>query len=118
MLGCIMSPSIQATDITKDEALNAIFFEQADEFIKLANQLCQTGKNTQEQRSKVSAAMLFATTRFNTWVAANNFKDGNDMRQAKEQVMQYLMQQFQMMLEDHFDEYCDQFDTYMRFKKD
>ena len=61
--------------------------------------------------------MLFGTARFNTWVAANNFKDGNEMRDAKEQVMSYLLQQFQMMLEDNFDEYCDQFENYLRFRK-
>ncbi len=61
--------------------------------------------------------MLFAAARFNTWVAANNFKDGNEMREAKEQVMSYLIQQFQMMLEDNFDEYCEQFENYLRFRK-
>ncbi|MFI7807919.1 DUF3144 domain-containing protein, partial [Acinetobacter baumannii] len=71
----------------------------------------------QELRGQVSAAMLFATARFNTWVAANNFKDGNEMRDAKDQVMSYLLQQFQMMLEDNFDEYCEQFDNYLRFRK-
>ena len=70
-----------------------------------------------ELRGQVSAAMLFATARFNTWVAANNFKDGNEMRDAKDQVMSYLLQQFQMMLEDNFDEYCEQFDNYLRFRK-
>jgi hypothetical protein len=39
------------------------------------------------------------------------------MRDAKEQVMSYLLQQFQMMLEDNFDEYCEQFENYLRFRK-
>ena len=46
-----------------------------------------------------------------------NFKNGNEMRDAKEQVMSYLLQQFQMMLEDNFDEYCEQFENYLRFRK-
>ena len=45
------------------------------------------------------------------------FKDGEEMREAKEQIMTYLMQQFQMMLEDNFDEYCEQFENYLRFRK-
>ena len=49
--------------------------------------------------------------------SANNFKDGNEMRDAKDQVMSYLLQQFQMMLEDNFDEYCEQFENYLRFRK-
>ncbi len=116
-----MSQKINAADITEEEALNAIFFERADEFIKLANEFCRPKKGEKpdpaELRGQVSAAMLFATARFNTWVAANNFKDGEEMREAKEQIMTYLMQQFQMMLEDNFDEYCEQFENYLRFRK-
>ncbi|HAK33154.1 MAG TPA: DUF3144 domain-containing protein, partial [Acinetobacter radioresistens] len=106
-----MSQKIQATDVTEEEVLNAAFFERADEFIRQANEFCRPPKgekaNPAELRGQVSAAMLFAAARFNTWVAANNFKDGNEMREAKEQVMSYLIQQFQMMLEDNFDEYCE-----------
>ncbi len=116
-----MSQKINAADITEEEALNAVFFERADEFIKLANEFCRPKKGEKpdpaELRGQVSAAMLFATARFNTWVAANNFKDGEEMREAKEQIMTYLMQQFQMMLEDNFDEYCEQFENYLRFRK-
>lgn len=111
-----MSQKIDATDITEEEALNAVFFERADDFIKLANDFCRPKQGEKpdpaELRGQVSAAMLFATARFNTWVAANNFKDGNEMRDAKDQVMSYLMQQFQMMLEDNFEEYCEQFENY------
>ena len=116
-----MVQKIEATDVTEEEALNAAFFERADEFIKQANGFCHFEKGSTvkpaEIRGQVSAAMLFATARFNTWVAANNFKDGNEMRDAKEQVMSYLLQQFQMMLEDNFDEYCEQFENYLRFRK-
>ena len=116
-----MSQKIDAADVTEEEALNAVFFERADEFIKQANEFCRPAKGQQPKpeqlRGQVSAAMLFATARFNTWVAANNFKDGEEMREAKEQVMSYVLQQFQMMLEDNFDEYCEQFDNYLRFRK-
>ena len=121
MLERIMSQKIEATDVTEEEALNAAFFERADEFIKQANEFCRPTKGTQpnptEVRGQVSASMLFATARFNTWVAANNFKDGDEMRDAKQQVMSYVLQQFQMMLEDNYDEYCEQFENYLRFRK-
>lgn len=115
-----MSQKIEATDVTEEEALNALFFERADQFIKQANEFCRPAKGEtakpHEIRGQVSASMLFSAARFNTWVAANNFKDGNEMRDAKDQVMSYLVQQFQMMLEDNFDEYCDQFENYLRFR--
>ncbi len=115
-----MVQKIEATDVTEEEALNAAFFERADEFIKLANEFSRVEKGSEEKpaekRGQISAAMLFGTARFNTWVAANNFKDGNEMRDAKEQVMSYVLQQFQMMLEDNYDEYCEQFENYLRFR--
>ena len=106
-----MNEKINATDVTEEEALNAVFFERADEFIKQANEFCRPPKGQkakpEELRGQVSSAMLFGTARFNTWVAANTFKNGNEMRDAKDQVMSYVMQQFQMMLEDNYDEYCE-----------
>lgn len=116
-----MVQKIEATDVTEEEALNAAFFEHADAFIKQANEFCSIEKGStvkpHDRRGQVSSAMLFAASRFNTWVAANNFKDGEEMRAAKEQVMSYLLQQFQLMLEDNYDEYCDQFENYLRFRR-
>ena len=66
-----MSQKINATDVTEEEALNAVFFERADEFIKQANEFCRPPKGRKtdpaELRGQVSAAMLFGTARFNTW---------------------------------------------------
>lgn len=117
-----MSNRIDAADVTEEEALNAKFFDRADQFIQLANEFCRPEKGANapkphELRGQVSAAMLFAAARFNTWVSANTFKDGQDMRDAKEQVMPYLIQQFQAMLEDNYDEYCDQFENYLRYRQ-
>ncbi|MFI7884376.1 DUF3144 domain-containing protein, partial [Acinetobacter baumannii] len=56
-----MSQKINATDITEEEALNAVFFERADEFIKQANDFCRPPKGQKpdpaELRGQVSAAM-------------------------------------------------------------
>ncbi len=116
-----MSDQINTTDITKEEALNAVFFDRADQFIKLANDFCRPESkkkaNPSELRAQVSASMLFAAARFNTWVSANTFENSDQMRDAKDQVMTYLVQQFQAMLEDNYDEYCEQFDNYLRFRK-
>ncbi|MCF8998884.1 DUF3144 domain-containing protein [Acinetobacter nectaris] len=117
-----MTQKINATDITEDEALNAAFFERADEFIKIANDFCHPDKKKISEspaqiRSEVSASLLFASARFNTWVASNTFQNSEEMRKSKDDVISYLMQQFQMMLEDNFDEYCEQFESYLRFRK-
>lgn len=123
-----MSDKIQLTDTTEEDIQNALFFERADQFIKQANDFCrpQTANqglnpppvdfNPTNLRGQVSASMLFATARFNTWVAANNFATADEMQNAKPEVMAYLVQQFQMMLEDNYDEYCEQFNNYLRFR--
>ena len=63
-----MVQKIEATDVTEEEALNAAFFERADEFIQQANEFCRVEKGSQEKpsdkRGQVSAAMLFGTARF------------------------------------------------------
>ena len=101
-----MVQKIEATDVTEEEALNAAFFERADEFIQQANEFCRVEKGSQEKPSDKRGQVS----------AANNFKDGNEMRDAKDQVMSYILQQFQMMLEDNYDEYCEQFENYLRFR--
>ena len=85
-----MVQKIEATDVTDEEALNAAFFERADEFIKQANDFCRIEKGSSVKPT--------------------------EMRDAKDQVMSYVMQQFQMMLEDNYDEYCEQFENYLRFR--
>ncbi|MFB2537825.1 MULTISPECIES: DUF3144 domain-containing protein [unclassified Acinetobacter] len=116
-----MSQRIDATDITEEQAINDVFFDRVDQFIKQANEFCRPvagdNSNPQERRAKASAAMLFATARFNTWVSANSFENAQQMQDAKQQVMSYLLQQFQAMLEDNYDEYCEQFDNYLRYRQ-
>ena len=103
------------------EVLEAKFFDRADTFIKQANEMCrpEVGQSVQpaQQRGEVSAAMLFATARFNVWVSANTFAHREDMSAAKAQVINYFMSQFQAMLEDQYDEYTEQFETYLRFRR-
>ncbi len=45
-----MSQKINATDITEEEALNAVFFERADEFIKQANDFVARQKAKSQTR--------------------------------------------------------------------
>lgn len=116
-----MTARISATDITEQELQNAEFFNRADELIKVANDMCRppAGQriNAAERRGQVSAAMLFAAARFNVWVSANTFDNGDAMQATKAQVIHYLMSQFQAMLEDQYDEYSEHFEQYLRFRK-
>lgn len=117
-----MSQSVSnPTPADSDDVNNAKFFDYVDQLIQQANALCsaQVGEkiNPKERRAQVSAAILFAAARFNTWATANTFKDGQEMQEHKDQVIAYLVQQFQSMLADNYDEYCEQFDSYLRYRK-
>lgn len=84
------------------------FFVRADAIIQLANeQLGTIG------RGKVSASCMYATARFNAWVSATGFASQADMRARKAETLDYFVAQYRAMLEDHLDEYAENFDRYM-----
>jgi len=84
------------------------FFARADAVIQLANeQLGTIG------RGKVSASCMYATARFNAWVSATGFTSQADMRARKAETLDYFVAQYRAMLEDHLDDYAENFEQYM-----
>lgn len=84
------------------------FFDRADAHIELSNE--QAGA---ADKGKVSASMLYATARFNTWVAASGYKSGKSMGEDREKIRAYFLSEYAKMLEDHLDDYIEHFDKYM-----
>ncbi len=64
-----------------------------------------------------SASMLFATTRFNTWVSACGFSSGEQMADAREETLKYFCEQYRLMLEENLDDYIQNFSKYMERKE-
>jgi hypothetical protein len=88
------------------------FYNRADAVIHLANdQLAQVS------RGKVSASCMYATSRFNAWVSACGFESATDMLAAKDETMEYFVGQFRAMLQENFDDYIKNFDSYMQSAK-
>lgn len=86
------------------------FYDRADEHIHLSND-----QITEEiGRGKVSASMLYATTRFNAWVSACGWHSSKEMAAAKEETLDYFVKEYRKMLEENLDEYIANFDSYMR----
>lgn len=85
------------------------FYDRADAHINLSNEQLGACDNA----GAVSASMMFAATRFNTWVSARGFKSGEEMAQAREAMLKYFCEQYQMMLEDNLDDYINNFEHYM-----
>lgn len=88
------------------------FFDRADAHIELANQQVAGTDN-----GKVSASMLYATARFNTWVAASGYRTGKSMAEDREKIRDYFVGEYVKMLEDHLDDYIGNFDRYMKPRK-
>ncbi|AXY57172.1 DUF3144 domain-containing protein [Acinetobacter chinensis] len=91
------------------------FYERADEFISLANKQCNSVSESEfeTQAAKVSASFMYANARFSTWLTACGYSNADDMRNNKELILQYFLDQYKMMLEDNFEEYASNFEEYM-----
>ena len=84
------------------------FYKRADTHIHIANE--QTEK---AGRGKVSASMMYATARFNSWISACKAESGDDLLEGKEKIIEYFVEQYREMLTENLDEYAKNFDKYM-----
>jgi hypothetical protein len=85
------------------------FFDRADSFIELANEHCSA-----VGRGKVSAALMYGSARFQAWNAACWSDDVEDMKQKREETVEYFVEQYRRMLEDHLDDYIKNYAKYLR----
>ncbi len=85
------------------------FYDRADAHIQLSNDQLKD-----VSRGKASASMMYATARFNAWVSACCFADGDQMKAARDETVEYLVTEFQKMLEENLDDYIGNFESYMR----
>lgn len=84
------------------------FLEHADAYISLANE--QIKDST---RGKVSASMMYATSRFNAWVGACGCQTAEELAAARDEAIEYFVQRYREMLEENLDAYIQNFDSYM-----
>ncbi len=84
------------------------FRELADAFIAEANKL---SKN--ENPGMVSASFLYAAARFNIFIVAANSDSADEFASKKENSLNALMAEFKKMLEDHFENYKENFEKHM-----
>ena len=92
-----------------NNGLDDKFFERADEHINLAN----NHMNLQVNPQLVSASLMFSSARFNAWVSASGFKNGEELKASKKELLDYFVNQYSSMLEENLDNYADNYDLYM-----
>lgn len=89
--------------------LDPKFFERADSYIALAN-----GHITSEiHPGIVSNSLMYGASRFNSWVAAAGFTNGEDMKKEKKEILEFFASQYKLMLEENLDDYIENYDYYM-----
>ena len=84
------------------------FYDRADTHIHIAND--QTEKIG---RGKVSASMMYATARFNSWISACKADSGEDLLEGKAEIIEYFVEQYRTMLDENLDDYARNFDKYL-----
>ncbi len=85
------------------------FYDRADAVINLANE-----QSKEAARGMVSASLMYATARFNSWVSACGFERAEEMRAAKEETIEYFVREYRAMLEHNLDDYITHFGKYMQ----
>jgi hypothetical protein len=84
------------------------FYDRADAVIKLANTQCGA-----VGRGKVSASTLFGAARFNAWITASSYASAAAMQDDRADAVDYFVQEYRAMFEQHFDDYVANFARYM-----
>lgn len=91
------------------EEVDEGFYDRADKHIHLSND-----QMSKVSMGKVSASMMYSVARFNAYVSACGWTNGDDMRKAKKETVDYFVGEYKKMLEENLDDYIGHFDTYMK----
>ena len=92
------------------EEIDEKFYERADAYIALAN----THINNEKARpALVNNSLLYASARFSAWITAASFTNAEDMIADRKNAIAFFTNKFQEMLEEHFDDYAKNYNTYM-----
>jgi len=81
------------------------FLKRVDEYIAVANEQIAEGTSLGE----VSSTFMYGTARFNAWVAANEFESAEDMKQEKGEIVDYFVQKYKEVLEEHIKNHIEEF---------
>lgn len=85
------------------------FYERADAHIELSNR-----QLVDQTLGKVSSSMMYATARFNSWVSACGFEIGEEMNEKRNEIIEYFVEQYKLMLAENLDDYIQNYESYMK----
>lgn len=88
------------------------FYERANAHINLANEQLQ-----QNVHGKVSASTTYAAARFSTSLTASGYQTRSQMVADRMRNIDYFVSEYRLMLEEHMDDYINNFEPYMQLAK-
>ncbi|MCE9583726.1 MAG: DUF3144 domain-containing protein [Planctomycetes bacterium] len=91
-------------NVNEPEPPDAKFWELADSFISLANK-----HTAQTPKSRVSATLLYAASRFNSFVASSAYRAKADLVADREKIVGYFVAQYEKMLRDNLADHEENF---------
>jgi len=89
------------------------FYKRADAIISLANGQI----NEQTPPADATNSLMFASSRFNAWISAMGFKNAEDMKAEREEIVNFFTTQYKHMLEENFDNYVENFEQFINGAK-
>jgi len=87
------------------------FYEAADAFIALANEMAKS-----TNPGNVSASFLYAAARFNTFIAASGATSAEEFASQQRQSKAYFLDEYEKMLNEHYADYLQNYDSYLATK--
>ncbi len=96
------------TNHDDDQKPDEEFWDLADTFIENANNLCELSHDT----GNVSAALLYAASRFSAFVVASSAEDSADLEIKQDEATDYFVDQFRLMMVENLKDYHQNFDDF------
>lgn len=88
------------------------FFDRANAHINLSNEQLE-----QDVHGKVSASMTYAAARFSVSLTASGYQTREQMLAERTRNIDYFVREYRLMLEEHMDDYINNFEPYMKLAK-
>ena len=83
------------------------FYDRADAVISIANEQAASA-----DQGHVSASLMYATARYNSYVSACKAASSGDLASGKEEILEYFVEQYPMMLAENLDDQIANYDKY------
>jgi hypothetical protein len=99
----------QTKDNPKDTQTDEKFYERVDTMIALANGYVKTNTHP----AFTNNSFMFASARFNAWVAAVGYTNAEEMRKEKDDLLNFFVNQYKLMLQENLENYIENYDDFM-----